>query len=78
LKSKNQLLDETQEIFTDADIEKAAAAFSEFIGVLVFGIFCTYYAVVFKNYKNAVEKHQMLTDLFNNPNVRVASGESAS
>ena len=44
---------------------------------LLFGAFCGVYALVFRRYKLTVEHHQKLTDLFNDPNVRVASGSQS-
>lgn len=44
---------------------------------LLLGGFCTIYALVFNNYKQAVEKHKKLTDLLNDPTVRVATKSQA-
>lgn len=38
---------------------------------------CGVHVYVFNQYKVAVEKHDHMTKLFSNPNVRVASGENA-
>lgn len=50
----------------------------EWISALVFGGFCVIYTIVFRNYKLAIENHKKLTDLFNDPKVRVAHGEKAN
>jgi hypothetical protein len=43
----------------------------------VFVVCCVIYTLVFRQYKLSVEKHHQLTELFNNPNVRVAHGDKA-
>jgi len=45
------------------------------IGVLLAGVIS--YAILFKSYKNALEKHHQMTELLYNPNARVASGKRA-
>lgn len=45
---------------------------------MLFGGFLVYFASAFMSYSKAVESHQKLTDLMNDPKVRVASGDQAS
>ncbi len=45
--------------------------------MFVFGGSLAYFAYTFREYKEAVHKHQKLTDLMNDPNARVAQGELA-
>jgi hypothetical protein len=54
-------------------LEKVAT----YMGTTFFFVFVLTYVLAFRNYHLAVEKHQNLTDLFNNPNARVASGAKA-
>lgn len=63
---------------SEVEFEEMFKTFSQIIGIAIFGLFITYYALIFRQYKIAVEKHQQLTELFNNPNVRVASGTQAT
>lgn len=61
----------------NADLYKAAKkAFTAFCSIALVGFSLTY-ALMVRDYHKALEKHQALTDLLNNPNVRVASGEKA-
>lgn len=55
-------------------MEKASAS----IGAIVMAGLCIAYVIVFSAYKKAVANHEFLVGLFNNPNVRVASGEKAT
>ncbi len=48
------------------------------ISFLLFGGLLAYFASTFKTYQKAVESHQKLTDILNDPKVRVASGDHAS
>lgn len=48
---------------------------ASWVSGLFFLGFCYIYVSTFRSYKNAVERHKMLTELFKDPNVRVASGE---
>lgn len=56
--------------------EAAKNTFKYLVSIVFFGG-CFAYAFVFRKYKQAVEKHQKLTDLFQNPKARVATGEQA-
>lgn len=55
-------------------MEKAAAS----IGAIILAGLSIAYLIVFSAYKKAVVNHEFLVGLFNNPNVRVASGEKAT
>ena len=48
------------------------------VSFLLFGGLLAYFAFTFRAYYNAVESHQKLSDLMNDPKVRVANGEQAS
>ena len=48
------------------------------VSFLLFGGLLVYFASTFKTYQAAVESHQKLTDVLNDPKVRVASGDQAS
>ena len=48
------------------------------VSFLLFGGLLVYFASTFNTYQKAVESHQKLTDLLNDPKVRVASGDQAS
>jgi len=56
---------------------KCSEKIATYVGTTLFGVFVLTYVLAFRNYQLAVEKHQNLTDLFNNPNARVASGAKA-
>lgn len=51
--------------------------FSEALMTIVFFGGCFSYAYMFKKYHDAVEKHQNLTSILNNPQARVATAEQA-
>ena len=51
--------------------------FSEALLTIVFFGGCFSYAYMFKKYHDAVEKHQRLTEILNNPKARVATTEQA-
>ncbi len=51
-------------------------AFSYLFTITFFGT-CFAYAFMFKKYHVAVQKHNMMTELFHNPRARVASGDKA-
>ena len=44
---------------------------------IAFTLFLAYYLITFRRYQAAVEKHASLTALFNDPSVRVVSGDQA-
>lgn len=50
--------------------------FSFFGMVFTFG-FAAFYFTLFNTYRKSVEKHDFLTEIINNPNARVASGDKA-
>ncbi|CDW79411.1 UNKNOWN [Stylonychia lemnae] len=50
----------------------------KWIGSIIFFAICFAYGMILRQYHLAVQKHQQMTELFYNPNVRVASGENAS
>lgn len=77
LKNEHFNPEKFQELIKSADFQASMKRAAQWISASVFGAFCFVYAMVFKQYKQAVEKHQSLTDIIKNPNVRVAHGEKA-
>eukprot|EP00347_Sterkiella_histriomuscorum_P006588 403352195 len=70
--TKSQAPRVTQELLIDT----AKEAF-KWVSSIVFVALSGAYIYVFRQYHLAVEKHQQLTILFSNPNVRVATGDDA-
>ena len=68
---------ELGELLKDKVFQKKLAKSAEYLSAIVFGAFCTIYALMFRSYKLAVEHHQKLTDLMSDSRVRVAHGDSA-
>ena len=60
------------------DLKPIMKTVSEWSTALIFGGFLAYFAMTFRRYKLVVESHQKLTDLMNDPKVRVAQGDQAS
>ena len=58
-----------------SSIKLKIQSMASWVSGLFFLGFCYIYVSTFRSYKNAVERHNMLTELFKDPNVRVASGE---
>lgn len=56
--------------------QKINSIFSFFGVVFTLG-FAAFYFTLFNSYRKTVEKHDFLTEILNNPNARVASGEKA-
>jgi hypothetical protein len=45
--------------------------------LLTFGAFLGYFAMTFRRYQVAVSQHQRLTEIMNDPTIRVAHGDTA-
>ena len=56
-------------------IEQATKQAAQWFFAILFVGCLAVYASIFSQYSTALASHQKLTDLFNDPNVRVASGE---
>jgi hypothetical protein len=58
-------------------VQKKINSIFNFIGVVFTLGFAAFYFSIFNSYKKSCEKHSFLTEILNNPNARVASGERA-
>lgn len=59
-------------------MKSVVESMSQWMSLIVFGGFLGYFALIFRAYKQVVESHQKLTELLNDPKVRVASGDQAN
>lgn len=60
---------------TQAQFEENLTRVGEFVGFILCGGLCIAFYVTFSTYHLSLSKLDKLTELFNNPNARVASGE---
>lgn len=60
---------------TQAQFEQNATRVGEFVAFVICGGLCMAFYVNFKTYHASLQKLEKLTELFNNPKARVASGE---
>ena len=72
----NKKLAEPTVVSTE-EMQQTLGKIGKYAATFGFGMFCLVYALAFREYKQAVEKHQTLTQVFTNPNARVATGDKA-
>jgi len=58
-----------------AQVNTSSAKTFAFVSFMMLGVLSVAYIVSFKNYHASLEKLQHLSDMFKNPNARVASGK---